>query len=220
MVNSAARYASDVDPREQGFLKSESAGPICAGSSNTVRAGYFVKPRPPEKGETESAYRRYLEHERKRVHACAVAGLYCTTTAILLPQDSFARGHGNCRVNFESVHKPRRAYESSEAGGLLCAHGRPEYVSPLHSQTYTSHGWVTNFERWRQFCEQHQTADKCAEILKPARTDDLPFQNPYPEWAVRTLQSSEPEVYEEGGTMWSTVETDLTPACPLVEKRN
>ncbi len=229
------RRKGSESPSERGFLAIDKEQDVCMkGSSTKIHAGYFVTPRPPRRGETETEYQTYLEAEKYRVRSCAKVGLWCATQASLfcrLDDEKCLSAPGGRRntcheVVENAVAKPQLhpVTETLEKSAvILCAGPGYEYTSPLHWQSHTRFAWSRDRAKWDAFCRRHRSESECKDLLQNLATGTVSYMAaPFdlPRWAVEILGSrGEIEVHKYEDAYWAEVEVDVEEACSMLDGR-
>lgn len=214
-----------------GFIKTNKTQDIC-GEDSTVRGGYYVIPRKPRAGETESEYTKYLAAEKIRVRACTRLSLSCSTELNLfcraddekcLEANNYSSKRSNCKI------KPENTVDGSlspildmniEDRQIVCGTTQDEHISALSWLTATSKAFIKERSQWMKFCQKYRPVEECHAIIKEQETNSYLIEPNATRWAVESILKSEPVVQDDGEIIYSTIEVDLKPTCEMMEKRH
>jgi len=213
-----------------GFMVVEPNERICNGN-NRLSAGYMVKIRKPNSGETQSEYNQYVEAEKVRTSICSKVALWCSTHTPYFcrpDDDACLREHPNtnnrntCTVKVLDIrNKPHLLPITSsrnEQTWIDCG-SSDDYDSPLAYVAMTKKAWVKDQAKWFQFCEQRRPKEECELIVQHNVTPTWFIWADASRWAVDILHSNKVEVVRDGDNWVGSTEIDLTPACVLFEDR-
>lgn len=215
---------------EHGFIRSDKTQDIC-GDDSTVTGGYYVIPRKPRAGETESEYAKYLAAEKIRVRVCARLSLSCSTELNLfckaddkecLEKNAYSSKRSNCKIKPESTADGSLSPildNNIEDRHIACGTAQNEYISPLAWLTATNKAFIKDRNKWMKFCQKYRPADECAAIVKVRETNSYLIEPNAGRWAVESVTTGEPTVAEDDGVIYSTIKVNLKPACEMMENR-
>lgn len=214
-----------------GFLKTDRQQNIC-GHEPIIKGGYYVVPRKPRSGETESEYRRYLNAEEARVRLCAKASLWCSTELNIFcraddEKCKEERGPGAarsiCKIkpndNSDGLLSPVLD-RNIEDRWIICGTKADEFTSPLSWMTTTNKAFLKDRKSWVKFCEQHRPTEECNAILNSKETSSYFVEPDAGRWIIDTLVADKPTVNFDDEIIYSTLEIDASPSCEMMEERH
>jgi hypothetical protein len=215
---------------DHGFLKTTKAGDICGGNS-ILTAGYVVHLRGPSSGETQSEYEKYVDAERVRASVCSKAALWCSSRShyFCKPDDSTClkerpgATRNTCKIKvLDAGNKPDLRPITEQIGDstwIQCGGDSDGYESELAHTVVTEKAWVKDQAKWAQFCQQNRPKEECDLILQHYESPTWFSWPDASRWATEILIQEKPMVERDGDRWIGTVKIDLSPACPLMEKR-
>lgn len=214
-----------------GFIRTDKTQDIC-GKDSTVTGGYYVIPRKPKSGETESEYKNYLAAERIRVRACTRLSLSCSTELNLFcraddeeckEKSNYSSQRSNCRIKPESTADGSLSPILDMNIGdrhIVCGTAQDEYTSALSWLTASSKAFIKDHKQWIKFCQKYRPLEECNVIIKERETNSYLIEPNANRWAVETILTKDPTVHESDDIIFSTIEVDLKPSCEMIEKRH
>ena len=215
---------------DHGFMQVEPNEHICDGN-NRLSAGYAVKIRKPNSGETQSEYTQYVEAEKVRVSLCSKVALWCSTHTpyFCKPNDEAClkerprTNRNTCAVKvLDARNKPHLwpiTISLNQETWIECARTSDDYESSLAYASVSNKAWVKDQPKWVQFCEQLRPKEECELIIQNFETPTWFVWPDASRWAVDILHKDKVEVVREGDYWVGSTQVDLTPACMLFENR-
>lgn len=214
-----------------GFIKTDKTQDVC-GNDSTVTGGYYVIPRKPRAGETESEYTQYLAAEKIRVRACTRLSLSCSTELNLfcraddkecLEKNNYSSRRSNCKIKPNSTADGKLSAildTNIENRHIVCGTAQDTHISVLAWLTATSKALVRDKAKWMKFCQKHRPIEECNVIIQERETNSYLIEPNATRWAVESILTDEPAVHEEDGVIFSTIELDLKLTCEMMENRH
>jgi hypothetical protein len=219
---------------KHGFAEVDQDQKVCYDDS-AVKGGYWVQLREPNRGESESEYKAYIEAEEIRAGLCAEVATWCSTNLNTLcspTDDQCIRDKGSmgirntCRIKVtDSWDKPHLKPITTMVGQerwIVCGTAQDEYTGPIAKTTSTNKAWDKSQKSWEQFCLKNRSKDECDAIVTEYESRTYFISPSSNRWAVQITNQSKPTVTRDGDRIFGTIEIDLTPVCKsgLIEPRH